>query len=99
MEQLNVSESVGQPVFKSSRFRKFILSIATSRYLPHWLALAAFIIMIPALFGGLFADDLIQRLAQLKPEQMPPRVFQTGLVTERCGTFSGVVNDLFGYMK
>ncbi len=99
MLQPETSERVAIRPSKWARLRTVILSIARSPYLPHILAIAAVIIMIPALFGGLFGDDMIQGLTQRNRADLPERVFETGLVSTNCGTLSGVVNDLFGYLK
>jgi hypothetical protein len=66
--------------------------------LPLALALAAVILMLPALRAGLFGDDLIQRLTQLKGVDLPPRAVDTGFVPPNSGELGTVVSDLFGYL-
>ncbi|MDB6056647.1 MAG: hypothetical protein JWO95_491 [Verrucomicrobiales bacterium] len=99
MSQSKTSERVVARSSKLVKLRTLLISISQSSYLPHILAIAAFIIMIPALFGGMFGDDMIQGLTQRKRADLPERVFETGLVSTNCGTLSGVANDLFGYLK
>jgi hypothetical protein len=54
--------------------------------------------MLPALKAGLFGDDLVQRLAQFKPADLPPRVLETGFVPPNSGELSSVVSQLFSYL-
>lgn len=54
--------------------------------------------MLPALKVGLFGDDLVQRLAQFKEADLPPRVFETGFVPPNSGDLGSVVNHLFSYI-
>lgn len=54
--------------------------------------------MLPALKVGLFGDDLVQRLAQFKGEDLPPRIAETGFVPPNSGELSSVVNHLFSYL-
>ena len=66
--------------------------------MPWLLALAAVIVMLPALRGGLFADDVVQRLAELKPGQLPPHAAETGFVPDGSGRLFPVVNHLFDFI-
>jgi len=72
-----------------------ILRLLEHRRLPFALALAAIVLMLPALRAGLFCDDLIQRLNQFTPAELPPRAFDTGFVANDSGSLSTVVNHLF----
>jgi hypothetical protein len=50
--------------------------------------------MLPALKTGLMLDDLPQRAVELKPDQLPPRMHETGNPLD-SGSFSTVLRDLF----
>ncbi|MGO8698151.1 MAG: hypothetical protein ACLQVY_10590 [Limisphaerales bacterium] len=54
--------------------------------------------MLPALAGGLFGDDLVQRLNQLTPAELPPHAFDTGFVAADSGQLTTVGNHLFDYV-
>jgi hypothetical protein len=54
--------------------------------------------MLPALKAGLFGDDLIQRLTQLKPAELPAHVVDTGFVASDSGKPGTVLRELFGYL-
>jgi hypothetical protein len=69
------------------------------RFLPMILAAAAFIIMLPAVKSGLMMDDLLQRPAQLKPDRIPSRLYDTSLVPRNYGKLSTVLFDLFGFNR
>ena len=69
------------------------------RFLPVILAVIAFLIMLPAINSGLAMDDLLQRTIQLKPEQIPSRLYNTGMVPEDSGKLSTVLFDLFGFNR
>jgi len=69
------------------------------RRLPFVLALAAIILMLPALPVGLLGDDLVQRLNQFTPAQLPPRAMDTGFVAANSGTLGTVLVNLFGYVR
>src|SRR5689334_6424253 len=58
----------------------------------------AVISMLPTLKIGLFGDDLIQRLAQLGPGELPPRAVETGFVPPNSGELKTVVSHLFNYL-
>jgi hypothetical protein len=64
------------------------------RYLPAVFAIAAILVMLPALKTGLFGDDLPQRAVELKPSQLPPRMHETGNPLD-SGSFPTVLRDLF----
>ena len=64
------------------------------RYLPAALAIGAILVMLPALKTGLFLDDLPQRTVELRPDQLPPRMHETGNPAD-SGSFSTVLRDLF----
>lgn len=70
-----------------------------SKYLP-WIAAAmAIIFMLPAIKEGLLTDDLIQRIPQLKPSQIPPNLYRTGAVPENTGTLKAVIFETFGFTR
>ena len=64
------------------------------RYLPVFLALGAILVMLPALKTGLMADDLVQRAVELRPDQLPARMHETGMPPD-SGSRSTVLRDLF----
>ena len=64
------------------------------RYLPAILAIGAILVMLPALETGLVMDDLPQRAVELRPDQLPPRMHETGNPVD-SGSFSTVLRDLF----
>lgn len=66
------------------------------RHLPVFLALLAVILMLPALRAGLFMDDLVQRVFQLRPDELPPQIQQTGFGSPNSGRLGTVLTDLFG---
>jgi len=68
------------------------------RRLPVILGLGAVLLMLPALKTGLVADDLIQRSVELKPNQLPPRMYETGIPAD-SGDLSTVLCDLFGFSR
>jgi len=51
-------------------------------------------VMLPALKTGLVLDDLPQRAVELKPDQLPPRMHETGNPAD-SGSFPTVLRDLF----
>ncbi len=81
------------------QIRKFVLAFLRRcleyRLLPIILALGAIVVMLPAVKLGLIADDLPQRAVELKPDQLPPRMHETGNPAD-SGSFSTVLFDLFG---
>jgi hypothetical protein len=76
----------------------FLKKILTHHQLPIILASAAVVFMLPVLKLGLFADDLPQRAVELRPDQMPPQMTETGNPAD-CGKFSTVLFDLFGFSR
>ncbi|MGA3283195.1 MAG: hypothetical protein ABSD57_01890 [Verrucomicrobiota bacterium] len=68
------------------------------RHLPAILAIGAILVMLPALKTGLFMDDLPQRAVELRPDQLPPRMQETGNPPD-SGRFSTVLFDLFGFSR
>ncbi len=67
--------------------------------LPVLLALAAVVLMVPALRTGLMLDDLVQRTMQVKPADLPPRIMDTGFVSSDSGQLGTVLCDLFGFPR
>jgi hypothetical protein len=65
------------------------------RHLPAILAIGAILVMLPALKTGFGTDDLLQRVVELKPSQLPPRMHETGMLAPDSGSFSTVLCDLF----
>lgn len=70
-----------------------------SKATPWLFALAAAAMMIPALKTGLMVDDLVQRVPQLEPSQIPPDLLNTGLVPDNPGTLSTVLFETFGFLR
>jgi hypothetical protein len=64
------------------------------RYLPAILAIGAILVMLPALKTGLMGDDLVQRVVELKPGQLPARMRDTGMPPD-SGSLGTVLCDLF----
>jgi hypothetical protein len=54
--------------------------------------------MLPTLKAGLFGDDLLQRPAQFKPSDLPPRLLDTGFVPPNSGELTAVLTHLFNYL-
>jgi len=78
---------------KAARCTRTLLA---HRRLPLALAIATAIIMLPALGAGLFMDDLVQRVIELKPAELPARIQDTGLGFSENGKLGTVACDLFG---
>ena len=76
----------------------FTKRLLAHRYLPVILAVGAILVMLPALKLGLIADDLPQRAVELRPDQLPPRMQETGNPPD-SGRFSTVLFDLFGFSR
>lgn len=70
-----------------------------SKYLPWVLSLAGIVFMLPALKSGLVMDDLFQRIFQLKPSQIPPGLYESGVVPEGTGELSTVLFETFGFPR
>jgi hypothetical protein len=66
--------------------------------LPLAFALAAIILMLPALSAGLLCDDLIQRLKQFTPAESAPGAADLGFASADSGKLGTVVSSLFGYL-
>jgi len=81
-----------------SRVLDFLKGFLGHRRLPVILAIGAIVVMLPALKLGLIADDLPQRAVELRPDQLPPRMQETGNPPD-SGSFSTVLFDLFGFNR
>jgi hypothetical protein len=77
-----------------NRFARRAKEWLSCRHLPGLLAVAAVVILLPALRAGLGMDDLVQRTIQL--DNLPPRIQETGFAM-RSGSLQAVVMDLFGF--
>ena len=64
------------------------------RYFPAALAVAAVVVMLPALKLGLAADDLIQRAVALRPSQLPLGIHETGIPLD-SGSLPTTLRDFF----
>ena len=67
-----------KPDGAGAKARDLLKRFLEHRRLPAILALGAILVMLPALKTGLFMDDLPQRAVELKPDQLPPRMQETG---------------------
>ena len=56
--------------------------------------MGAVLVMLPALKLGLAMDDLPQRAVELRPENLPPRIYEVGIPLS-SGSFSTVLRDVF----
>lgn len=63
------------------------------------LALAAVVLMLPALWAGLFCDDLVQRMNQFTLAELPAHSLDTGFVANGSGKLGTVVNHLFAFVQ
>jgi hypothetical protein len=81
-----------------TRVLDFAKTFLANRYLPAILAVGAILVMLPALKTGLVMDDLPQRAVELRPDQLPPRMQETGNPPD-SGRFSTVLFDLFGFSR
>jgi hypothetical protein len=70
-----------------------------SKHLPLVFTIAAIVMMLPALKTGLVMDDLVQRIPQLKPSEIPPGLYQTGTVPDNTGELSTVLSETFGFSR
>ena len=77
-----------------TRVLDFSKRFLSHRRLPMVLAIGAILVMLPALKTGLVADDLVQRAVELGPEQLPPRLQDTGM-PQNSGSLGTVLHDLF----
>jgi len=75
--------------------KQFIIS----KHLPWIFAAVAVVMMLPTLKTGLVMDDLIQRIPQLKPSQIPPDLYKTGIVPDDPGKLSTVLFETFGFPR
>jgi hypothetical protein len=96
MESLLARNPAGKA--KESRVLGFVGILLSHRGFPLVLAFAAVLFMVPALPTGLFGDDLIQRLTQLKPAELPAHAVDTGFVANDPGKLGTVLRELFGYL-
>jgi hypothetical protein len=78
-----------------TRVLDFSKRFLAHRYLPVALAIGAILVMLPALKTGLVLDDLMQRVVELKPSQLPPRMHETGMLPPDSGSLGTVLCDLF----
>src|ERR1035441_9808222 len=62
-----------------TRVLNFLERFLEHRRLPAILAIGAILVMLPALKTGLVADDLVQRAVEFGPDQLPPRLQDTGM--------------------
>ena len=81
-----------------ARVLDWLNRLLSHRQLPVFLAIGAILVMLPALKTGLFWDDLLQRAVELRPDQLPPRMHETGNPVD-SGSFSTVLHDLFGFSR
>ena len=70
-----------------------------SKHLPWVFTITAILMMLPALKTGLVMDDLVQRIPQLKPSQIPPALYHTGTVPDNTGELSTVLFETFGFPR
>ena len=77
-----------------TRVLDFSMRFLSHRRLPAILAIGAILVMLPALKVGLVADDLVQRAVELGPDQLPPRLQDTGMA-QNPGSLGTVLHDLF----
>jgi hypothetical protein len=64
------------------------------RYLPAMLAIGAILVMLPAFKAGLVLDDWGQRAVEIRPDQLPARLQDTGM-PQNSGSLGTVLHDLF----
>jgi hypothetical protein len=69
------------------------------KHLAIILSIVAVIFMLQSLKLGLLMDDLIQRVPQLEPSQIPSRLYETGAVPKEPGKLSTVLFDTFGFPR
>jgi len=83
----------------SNSVAMIVKQFITSKHLPWIFAAAAAVMMLPSLKTGLVMDDLLQRIPQLKPSQIPPALYQTGVVPDDPGQLSTVLFETFGFPR
>jgi hypothetical protein len=93
MAEPNQAEST-PPDRTGSRVLDWLNRFLSHRHLPIFLALGAILVMLPALKSGLMADDLVQRSVELRPDQLPARLHDTGIPAD-SGSLRAVLRDLF----
>ena len=81
-----------------TRLLDFSQRFLAHRYLPAVLAIGAILVMLPALWTGLGLDDLPQRSVELRPDQLPSRMHETGNPAD-SGSLRTVLFDLFGLSR
>ncbi len=69
------------------------------RYLPAVLAVAAFVIMLPALKAGLITDDLMHRSMLVEPSELPEQLHDSGMIPEGSGKLPTVLVSLFAPVR
>lgn len=92
MAQVRRSDDSKLPITRMLNVLKRLLE---DRRHPVILAIGAVLVMLPALNTGLGLDDLPQRAVELRPDQLPARMHETG-TPAHSGSFSTVLFDLFG---
>ena len=89
-----VAETFGKGALGMALLRRAGL-VLEARRLPFFLALAAILVSLPALGGGLLTDDFVHRARLLGGSQSPGYLPQAGLVPEGSGRLRRVLSDLF----
>jgi hypothetical protein len=69
------------------------------RLFPLALGLAAIVMMLSSIDGGLFQDDLVHRAHLLKGRVLPERYYGTPLLPSDAGTFTGALRDTFAVTR
>ncbi len=82
-----------------STLAAWVRRVPGQRGFPLALALAAVILMLPALGAGFLLDDFVQRVVQFRPADLPPHISDTGFVSSDSGKLSTVLCDLFGFPR
>lgn len=91
----SINDSAAQANRMWVRAVELLQKLLTHRRLPLLFAIVGVVFMLPSLKLGLIADDLQQRAVELRPDQLPPRMAETGNSSD-CGKLSTVLFDLFG---
>lgn len=81
------------------RWTRTVRECLGHRRLPLVFAVGAVLLRLPALGAGLFMDDLVQRVIELRPEELPPQIQQTGFGSPESGKLGTVICDLFGLSR
>jgi hypothetical protein len=82
-----------------AKLNSLVRKVSAHPRLPLLLALAAVILMLPALWADLFCDDLIQRPKQFTPAELPPHMLDTGLASSDSGKLGTVLWSLFSFSR